>query len=327
MRFLSSAIILILALPVAALAQSVASTNPFDISVNPQYPTPNSTATISFTSNSLDLANATVTVTANGTRLYQGAVEPVPITLGRAGSATNISATVVSEGESYTQQITIQPEDVVLVVEPISSAPPLYPGKSLVPLEGSSRIVAMANLETASGKTLDPSTLSYAWTVDDAQIGDSSGIGKDSIIVASPMQYRRRTVSVVVMSTDGALVGSAGLSLIPQQPTVRIYENDSLLGIEYNRALAGSYALPGAEESLYAGTFSFPTATGAPSVRWFLNGAAAQTGDSITLRPTGSGQGAASLSLTASAGTFTTATQALTVMFGQTSRGFNLFGL
>ena len=103
-------------------------------------------------------------------------------------------------------------------------------------------------------------------------------------------------------------------------------ENDSLLGIRYDRALSNHYAIAGAESTLYAAPFSFPTTNGVPLLQWFLNGATAQTGNSITLRPTGSGEGDASLSLVASAGAYTTATANLSLSFGS-KPGSNFFGL
>jgi hypothetical protein len=204
--------------------------------------------------------------------------------------------------------------------------PPLYPGKSLVPLEGSTRVVAVANLVDQNGKTVDPSTLSYAWTVDDTQLANSSGIGKDAIMVDSPLEYRSSDVSVTVQSQDGSLVGGDSLSLTASEPTVRIYENDPLLGILFDHALSGDYTINNAEDTLYAAPFSMPTSSGAPLLQWFLNGDLAQTGSSITLRPTGNGQGNASLSLVASAGESTRATQEFSLSFGS-APSTGLFGL
>jgi len=221
--------------------------------------------------------------------------------------------------------ISAQSQDVAIVAEPISSAPPLYPGKPLVPLEGSVRVVAVADLKNASRKQIDPNSLVYAWTVDGTKILDSSGIWKEAIIVAPPLQYRVRDVSVSVMNSDGSFVGGATLSLSPMEPLVRIYENDPLLGIRYDRALSDRYAIA-VESTLYAAPFSLPTARGAPLLRWFLNSATVQTGNSITLRPTGSGSGSASLSIIASAGSYTTATTNLSLTFG-TKPGLNIFDL
>ncbi len=319
---------LVLALPAIVGAQSfgIGSGDPFSLSVNPQNPAPYGQVTLSAVSASLNLANATMTVSVGGKEIYRGNVQPVKVTLGGTGVLTSVTVAISVNGATYRKTLSLRPQDVVLVAEPISSAPVLYPGKPLVPLEGTVRVVAMANLKGANGKTLDPNALSYAWTVDGAQIANVSGIGKEAIVVASPLQYRDRTVSVTVESQDGNLVGGASLSLTAQAPTLRLYENDPLLGILYDHALSGGYTVTGAETSLYAAPFSFPSVNGAPALQWFLNGAPAQTGNSITLRPTGSGEGSASLSLVASSGDFVNATANLPLSFGAKSGG-NLFGL
>ncbi len=293
--------------------------------MSPQYPAPYSQATISELSSSLDLTGATMTVFANGAQVYRGNVQPVAVTLGGAGAPVNVKVLITINGTQYSQALLIRPQDVSLVAEPISSAPPLYAGKPLVPLGGDTRMVAAASLRDGNGRMLDPSALSYTWTVNGTQISSASGIGKDAIIVASPLQYRESTVSVAVANQSGSVTGGASFSLTAEEPVVRIYKNDPLLGILYDHALSNSYAITGTEASLYAAPFSFPTSAAAPVLEWFLNGAAAQTGNSITLRPTGSGGGNASLSLVASSGDFLKATTNLSLSFGaQTSNPFGL---
>ncbi len=329
MRYGLFAAALVLFLPAISAAQSLGTLggdDSFTVSVTPQYPAPYSQATLSFVSSSLNLPNATMTVSIAGKETYRGNVQPVSVALGKAGSITKATITISSGGISQKQTVSIQPQDVALVVEPVSSAPPLYPGKPFVPLEGDSRVVAVANLRSASGKPLDPTTLSYLWTVDGAQIASASGIGKEAVLVASPLQYRSRNVSVVVTSQDGTLIGGDSTSLVPLAPSVRIYESDPLLGIRYGRTLSRDFAMRDAETTLFAAPFSLPTTSGEPSVQWFLNGAEAQTGPTITLRPAGSGRGNASLSLVASADGNTRATAELLLSFGAAA-GFNFFGL
>lgn len=329
LRLVFTVFAITLLLPAIVSAQSIgidAPTGaPFTVSVNPQYPMPYSKASLSFLSASLNLTNATMAVLVSGKEIYKGSVRPVAVTLGREGSITNVEVKISSGGLEYRQTLSIQPEDVTLVAEPISSIPPLYPGKSLVPLEGSVRVVAMANLRNASGKALDPNTLAYAWTVDGVRIANSSGIGKDTIMVVSPMQYRARDVSVSVISPDGSLASGASLTLLPVEPSIRIYENDPLLGIRYDRALSNHYAITDAESALYAAPFSLSTTNGAPLIKWSLNGNIVQTGNSITLRPSGKGQGDAALSIVALAGSYT-ANMDLSLSFGAKS-GSNFFGL
>lgn len=326
---LTSAVLLLS--PALASAQSLGGlgdTTSFSVSVSPQYPAPLSTATLSFVSSMIDLTNATMKVAVNGKEVYAGSVHPVTIQTGKTGVPATIAITMLSAGTTYARTLVLQPEEVSLVAEPLSSAPVLYPGKPLVPLEGSTRMVAVAHFADAGGRTIDPSTLSYIWTVDGAEIDDYSGIGKQVLLVASPVQYRMRTVSVLVQSQTGTQVGQASLNLAPQAPVVRIYANDPLLGIRYEQALTDSYAIHGTESSLYAEAFSLPLINGSPILQWFLNGTKAQTGPMLTLRPTGTGQGSASLSLTATTNTdsLTEADASLSILFG-TKPTTNFFGL
>ncbi len=324
--FIASILILLLPLTISAqLGGLEDSGSSFTLSVDPQYPAPYSMATISVSSNTLDLANSTMTLTVGGKQIYQGSIQPTTVTLGKAGSATTVVAIISSGGTTYNQTVSIQTQEVSLIAEPVSSVPPLYAGKPSVPMEGSTRIVAVANFRNAKGGAIDPTTLSYAWTVDDTHIANSSGVGKSAVIVASPLPYRGRTVSVAITSRDGTLVGGDILSLSPQEPFVRIYENDPLLGIRFDRALLDTYTVS-TESTLYGASFSIPITNGAPFLQWFVNGTSAQTGSSITLRPTGSGEGSASLSLTASSGSDTRATANLSLTFGKETRS-NFFGL
>lgn len=320
----------ILLSPLTAMAQSLdsltGSGEPFSVSINPRYPTPYSQATISLLSSTLDLTNATLNVSMGSKRVYQGNVKPVAIPLGRAGSVASVSVTVTIDGTPYSQSFVIQPQDVALVIEPKASAPILYRGKPLIPLEGSTRVVSMANMRDAGGKIIPSSSLAYTWTVDGTQIASASGIGKEALIVASPLQYRDRSVSVVVRSQNGLLVGGASISFSPADPMVRVYKNDPLLGILFDHALSGTYTIADTEATIYGVPYSFPLLSGTPRIQWFLNGNLAQTGDSITLRPSGNGEGNASLSVSASAGTSASAVTELLLSFGA-KKSFNFFGL
>lgn len=319
-------LLLALGAPALALAQFGGVSTPFTLSISPSNPAPYGVVTVMPVSSGVQVANSTMTVSVNGRQIASGNAGPVDVTLGGPGTKTYIVFTLKSGGASYPESLSIVPQDIALVAEPFSSAPPLYPGKPLVPQNGSVRLVAVADFRTASGKRLDPGTLSYQWSADGIDIPGASGIGRSAAIVDSPLQYRTRTVSVAVTSPDGSLTSGASMDIAASDPVVRVYERDPLLGIRFERALGSSYALPGAEATLYAGAYSFPTALGAPSIQWFLNGTAAQIGSLITLRPTGSGGGTATLSVTGSSGGSVDANTALSISFGSSGvPGF--FGL
>ena len=317
--------------PVTVSAQSFGgiggSGEPFDVSVDPQFPLPYASATLSFTSATINLPNATLKVGVNGKDIYTGNVRPVSVPLGRAGSVASVLATITLNGDVASRTVSIQPQGVTLIAEPAASAPPLYQGRPAVPIGGNVRVVAAADLRDAAGARLDPSVCSYAWTIDGARIDAASGIGKNTIIVAAPFQYRSRSVSVTVSNRDGSLRGGATVSLVPEQPVMRIYRYDPLLGILFDHALSGSYAIQGAEDTLYAAPFFLPTTSALPMIRWSLNKTVEQTGKTITLRPSGEGQGSTLLSAVASVSSTLKTSADLSISFGTRPGGLNLFGL
>lgn len=335
MRYSITALLLILLVPTVGHAQltnniqlgaPIVIDGSFSISATPQYPTPHSQVTLSFLSSSIDLMNATMTISMAGKQIYSGNVRPFAFSVGGMGSVTTATVKIISMNSTYTQKISIQPQDVSLIAEPLASIPPMYKGKPLVPLSGNTRIVAMANFKDGAGKTIDPSKLVYSWNVDGARLANSSGIGKSSVLVASALKYRIRSVSVDIQNQAGGLTGGATMQLSGSEPSVQIYENDPLLGIRFDHALSGSYTLAGTEAILFAAPFSLPLG-GAFSLQWFLNGQPAHTGNLLTIRSTGKGKGAAGLSLTASSGmSDNPATKSVSLVFG-TPVSTNIFGL
>ena len=317
----------LLLLPLTVSAQTVDVSKPFSITTAPQYPRPFTQITVTPLSGSLSVTNATMVVEVDGKKTYEGNASPISVPVGQLGTVTNIKVTLSSQGTKYPMTVSVRPQDLSLIVEPNSSAPPLYLGKGLIPADGSARIVAVANLRDAKNKPVQPSSISYTWTIDDVRMDTASGIGRDSIVVATPQRYRSSDISVVAQSLDGQISTADTVSLDPQDSMVRIYEMDPLLGILFDRAIGGSVSLAAAQKTFYGAQYSFPTANGVPILRWFLNGTAAQTGPLITLRPTGAGSGSASLSLTGSGEEGVTANAQTTVQFGSKSSGLGIFGL
>lgn len=308
----------------SAFAQGV---EPFSLSVNPRYPAPFGTAVVTPLSTILDLSVSTMVASVNGTKVYEGNIQPFSITLGAPGTKTEVSVVITSGAKTYTKVLPLVPGDVALVIEPQSSAPPLYPGKPLIPRSGSVRVVAVTDFRSGSGAAISPSTLSYAWTVDDATLQTSSGFGKNSLSVSVPLQHRSRNVTVLVKTADGSQVGGKTLRISGNEPSVRMYESDPLLGVRFERALEDSFSIGESEVSLFGVPYSFGREGGAPTMSWLLNGSEAQLGPSLTLRPQGAGEGSASVSLSArKTATLEQATAALTLMFGASSGG-GFFGL
>jgi hypothetical protein len=320
-------VVMLVFIPMTASAQLLPGVGVFSVETAPANPTPYGRVAVTPVIGSLDLNSATMQVLVDGKPFYQGNSKSVSVPLGSSGTLTTIEVIMTSRGKSYSKTVSVRPQEVTLVVEPLSTAPAFYLGKPLVPIEGSARIVAIANLRTASGAVINPSTLSYSWVVDGTRIFSSSGIGKNTIIVASALQYRSREVSVSVANPDGSLTSGSSVTLSAQEPVVRIYESDPLLGVLSAHAISGSYSVAGKERTLFAVPYSFPTNTTRPSLSWALNGSLAQKGSLITLRPTGSGEGSATLLLTASGGQTVLKSSSLNLSFGAAPSGLGILGI
>ncbi len=321
-------IALIFLLPSIGSAQSLQSLSGGEggvsVSISPDYPAPYGEAFLSVTSSTLDLAASTMVVRVNGKTVHSGSVTRVRIPLAGVGVTQNVVVEVTSRGETVSKTLSVQPQDVVIVAEPLSSSPPLYTGKPHIPKNGSVRLVALANLRRNNGTLIDPSEVSYRWSINGAYRAGSSGIGKNALLLSSPLPYRSSTVSVVATSPEEGLVGGDSFTFTAQEPTLRVYEQDPLLGIRFGKTLPRSYSIVGSEATLYAGAFSFPTKSPL-SLEWFLDGAGVHTGNSITLRPSGSGKGVSSLSLVASTDESSRESVNLSISFE--TKESNFFGL
>ncbi|HYF28973.1 MAG TPA: hypothetical protein VEA36_01245 [Candidatus Paceibacterota bacterium] len=310
-------------LPLTMHAQ-FAGVEPLEISITPEYPRPYQTVSVRPSSTLIDLAAASVTVSANGTVVGQGSGSaPVNVALGGPGSLTTIRVSATVEGKTYTRELRVRPAEVSLIVEPQTSRHPFYAGGTGVASEGQLRLVAISDLRSSAGTRLDPATLVYTWRLGDRILEAQSGIGKYYMSASAPVRYRDTVVSVTVTTQDSAIVSRAEVLVAPIDPLVRIYRNDPLLGPLFDTALSGTVTMDD-EETFRAVPYHF---AGGSGITWLVNGAENGSDRDITLRATGTGGGSASLiARVKQAATFALAEARLGVKFGE-ERALGIFGL
>jgi hypothetical protein len=302
----------------------IGTTDPLTLTINPDYPRPYQIITVTPDSTLIDLSASTVSFSVNGKVVQTGSGgESASIAVGGPGTVTNITVTATNNGQKYTKSISIHPADVSLIVEPTSTNHPFYEGASLIGSEGRVRIIAVPDLRNAKGIQISSDNLVYTWKNADQILQSSSGIGKSVLTATAPVRYRDTTITVTVSSQDSSVVGQASIAITPRDPLIRVYENDPLLGPLFDTALSNSVTIAGSEDTYRAVPYYF---TSIPSLTWTVNGTASQTGQDITVRPAGNGQGSAVLGVSGSSGTLgQTANSTLSITFGKTSSG--LFGL
>lgn len=299
-------------------------TQALTLSLNPAYPRPYQTVTVVPQSSLIDLSASTVTVTANGTTVYEGSgAEAAYVTVGAPGTATTVNVRAVTGGQTYTATATIRPADVALIVEPSSTTHPFYAGGSLVAAEGRVRLIALPDLRTANGAVIAPSNLIYTWRNGEQVLQAASGIGKSVLTASAPVKHRDARITVTVTTQDRSIVAETSTFISPADPLVRLYRNDPLLGPRYDTALPGALSLAGDEETFRAVPYYFSET---PAIAWQVNGAPSDTDQDITVRATGSGAGTAALSATArSSAGFQTGETSMRVSFGE-GGGLGIFG-
>ena len=300
------------------------STDPITITLSPDYPAPYQIVTVTPESSSIDLSSSAITFAVNGKVVQQGSgQESASVAVGGPGSVTTITVTAVNNGNKYTKSVTIRPADVAIVLEPTSTTHPFYEGGALVGSEGRMRIIAIPDLRTSKGVQLPASSLVYTWKNGDQILESSSGIGKSVLSASAPVRYRDTVVSVTVATPDQSIVGQASVLISPGDPVIQIYENDPLLGPRYENALTNRVTLTDSEATYRAVPYYFTTT---PTLTWQVNGTPSQTGQDITVRPSGNGKGTALVGVSATSGTLgQSASTNLSITFGQSSSG--LFGL
>jgi len=297
--------------------------DPLSITISPQYPKPYQIITVTPESSYIDLSSSQVTISVNGTVVQRGSgTEGASVAVGAPGKATAITVTATVGGQTYTKSVNIRPADVALLLEPQSTTHPFYKAASLIASEGRLRIVAMPDLRTSAGAVIPASNLVYTWKNGDQVLQDQSGIGKQVLSAVAPVRYRDTTITLTVSTQDSSVVAQAQTVISPTDPVIYTYKNDALLGPRFENALPGSVSLTDSEQTYRAVPYYFASL---PNISWQVNGTPSQTGQDITVRPTGSGKGTALLGVSATAGS-QAANTSLSVSFGS-SQSTGIFGL
>ena len=308
-----------------AHAQDIGAVDPLTITLNPSYPAPYSTVTVTPGSTLIDLSSSNLTFSVNGKVVQKSSgAEPVTVQVGGPGQTTIIGIVATIDGKSYTKNISLHPADVALVEEPTSTTHPFYLGGPLLASEGRVRLIALPDFRTTSGAAIPASSLVYTWRNGDQILQTASGIGKSILSAMAPDRYRDTTITVTVTTQDQSIVGESSIALSPVDPVMRIYQNDPLLGPLFNQALPDNFTITDSERTFRAVPYYFSEV---PTIAWQVNGTDSQNGQDITVRPTGSGVGSALLAVAAKAINFPQdAAASLSVTFG-VKQSTGIFGL
>lgn len=326
-RLLLAAAFLVFLPLASAHAQLSPGAEPLSVILTPEYPRPHQVVTVSPRSNLIDLSASAVTVSVNGASVYEGSgTQGIPVQVGSAGERTVIIVKATdAAGQIYTREITVRPAEVSLVMEPVSTSHSLYQGGGLVASEGRIRLIAVPDLRSAPNTRFPSASLVYTWRFGDQVLQSASGIGRSILVATAPVRYRDALITVTVTTPDSSIVAQAAAQVAPVDPIARIYQNDPLLGPNFDRALTSRFAMSDTEATLRAVGYFFGTN---PTFAWEVGTSAGGADKDITVRSTGSGGGTAMITLTARDSARQQSAQTrVPIEFGGKGGGLGIFGL
>jgi hypothetical protein len=295
--------VLFLGTSLIAHAQIPDSIDGVQISNDPLYPSAGQNVTVKVESYNTNLNAASIVWLADGKRTGQGTgLTSIDITAPALGKTIIITAIIMTaEGKEVQKTITLRPADIDLIWESSGYVPPLFKGKSLFSYQNLIKVSAIPHFASNNGKEMDPKTLVYKWTVNNKVVQDQSGFGKQTLAI-NEFLPKTFDIEAIVTTKDGTQQGRASINLEPGNPSILFYEEDSLYGVFYNKAMGDRFTITKDEVNVLAVPYFF-SSVGVKyplTYTWSINSIEQpdiSKNQSITLRTKGDAEGSSLLSL------------------------------
>ncbi|MCX6754985.1 MAG: hypothetical protein NT068_00390 [Candidatus Nomurabacteria bacterium] len=276
------------------------------LSTSPKYPNPNQNVTATISTNATDLNKANIHWSINGKEFIVGVGKKnFSFDMGGVGESLTIQARIDTiDGQSIVKNILTTPAEVDMLWEGDDSySPPFYKGKTLVPEEGTFKVVAMPNLTTKYGH-MNPENLSYSWILDSKSQPSDSGWGKNYLILKNSYLDDNNIVEVTASDISGSTNAGGKITLNTVNPEIYFYKNDPKFGILYNNIVGNGFNLDTGGATFIAEPYFFsPKNIDSPNLNfnWIINGSQTSTPtpkNVLSIKPNPNESGTAKIRLT-----------------------------
>jgi hypothetical protein len=236
-------------------------------------PKPGESITLTLTSPSIELGEATIAWQLNGTIMRAGVGESsVDIVAPAAGTTVQIVAAVVAkDGTTARSTYTVSPASVDILYSAQSYIPTQYKGRALAST-GSMVLVEAMPFVVEGGARVARASLNYEWTKDGARI--QSGVGKYSITVPAALSGET-VVRVRVTTRTGSARAEDVVTIPTQEPQILMYEYSPALGLNIHQASIQALSPSLAEVIISAQPYYIPFSNIKSTVQtfdWSVNG-------------------------------------------------------
>lgn len=240
-------------------AQMPTSIDGVNIEVGVDNPRPGQRVEVYVESFVFDLNAASIVWLVNGKTSESGiGLKKVTVVAPPIGATLTITAVVkTADGKEIKKSVSIKTGSVDIIWESDGYSPPFYEGKMPFIYENTIKLIALPHLSKDGKTELDPKTLVYTWKQGGKYIEGGQGYGIQSVTIPSDSLPRPVDVTVDISDRTQTVKTSGSISLAPGEPEISFYEDNSLYGILFNKALSERVPLKNKEMRIIAVPFGF----------------------------------------------------------------------
>jgi hypothetical protein len=295
MRILSISILfglLFFAPPVSAQLTPNFMGEAVNIVLDPPFPGPNQTVTVSLDDYSIDSTGATISWLLDGVEVSQFRNERTfTLVSPGVGKSARIAVRLTFPNRpAVSSEVTVTPVFVDVIVEPQTFTPFFYEGRAL-PVHGS--IVNLTALVHDAGGVVNPADYTYNWQLNGASVYGGPRTGNNRAQITVPFG-KNSLIGLTITNARGVVVGRTLINLPQQEVEIRFYEVSTLYGLS-QRAIGEQLTFIGNSSTIRAVPYYLDTRAGINSLftEWNIGGTkmASESSDpfEINLRREGAG--------------------------------------
>lgn len=245
------------------------------VTVSPQDPKAGDFVTVSLDGYGFDKDQSFFDWNKDGKRVLSGAGRNTySFQLGRLGVNTKITVTISTNTQILAEKtLYFQPTDIDFIWQANTFVPPLYRGKEMATAGAAIKIVASPYIVNNSGQLEKDSNLNFSWQQNGVSLGNSSGLGKNTLLVTPEPNQSQIKISLSASTVDKKNSASKSLIINLDKPRIAFYEIRPLSGVNYLKQIVDSFELYNEEASFLAIPYFWPkNQLNGTNYNWSING-------------------------------------------------------
>ncbi len=232
------------------------------IKMMPEHPLPGNKVHVSIYATSFDTDISLITWFINGKIVQQAySITSYEFTAGEVGSTDVIDVRIEEGDKIATARKVLIVSDVDVVWEGDTYTPPFYKGRSLRSPGSNINIIAIPRVIKNNGSFYKKDELSYVWKTNYSTTPYKKGKGVDSINIKDKKPFGDFFITVQVKDPTGNVRAIKKIKIPNTQPKLIIYENNPLVGINYDMAIKNSYGIYGRDTTFIAEPYYMSTSS------------------------------------------------------------------